>query len=111
MVDNIMPYDYFQTLLPTLARSSLQAQIFYEQRANLRLWQVKSLRNAGIAVIQPGIEALSTPLLRLMRKGVSAAQNIRLLRYCRSCSLAVNWNLLYAFPQDRLSWYEDTLRL
>lgn len=111
MVDSIMPHDYFRTLLPALAKSGLGAHIFYEQKANLKLQQVKSLRDAGIAVIQPGIEALSSPLLRLMRKGVSAAQNIRLLRYCTSCSVAVNWDLLYAFPQDRLAWYEDTLRL
>jgi ribosomal peptide maturation radical SAM protein 1 len=111
MLDNIMPYDYFQTLLPALARSGLGAHIFYEQRANLRLAQVKSLQDAGITVIQAGIEALSTPLLQLMRKGVSAAQNISFLRYCRSCSLAVSWNLLYAFPQDRLTWYEETLGL
>jgi ribosomal peptide maturation radical SAM protein 1 len=111
MVDNIMPHAYFRTLLPVLARSGPRAHIFYEQKANLSLRQVKSLRDAGVAIVQPGIEALSTPLLRLMRKGVSAAQNIRLLRYCRSCSVAVNWNLLYALPQDRLSWYEDTLRL
>lgn len=111
MVDNIMPYEFFKTLLPALAQSDLQAHIFYEQKANLNLHQVKLLREAGVAVIQPGIEALSTPLLRLMRKGVSAAQNIRLLRYCRSCDIAVNWNLLYAFPQDRLAWYEETLRL
>jgi ribosomal peptide maturation radical SAM protein 1 len=111
MVDNMMPYDYFRTMLPVLARSNLGAHIFYEQKANLKLGQVKSLRDAGTACIQPGIEALSSPLLRLMRKGVSAAQNIRLLRYCRSCSVAVNWNLLYGFPHDRLAWYEETLEL
>ena len=111
MVDNIMPHEYFRTMLPTLAQADLSAHIFYEQKANLNLRQVKSLRDAGVAIIQPGIEALSSPLLRLMRKGVTAEQNIRLLRYCRSCSVAVNWNLLYAFPQDRLVWYEDTLRL
>jgi ribosomal peptide maturation radical SAM protein 1 len=111
MVDNIMPYDYFRTLLPLLAEAGHGAQIFYEQKANLRLRQVKSLRDAGVAIIQPGIEALSSPLLRLMHKGVSAAQNIHLLRYCRSCSVAVNWNLLYGFPNDRAAWYEDTLKL
>ena len=111
MIDNVMPRDYFRSLLPALAGSGLRAHVFYEQRPNLTLRQVKSLSEAGVATIQPGIEALSSPLLRLMRKGVSAAQNIRLLRHCRSCSVAVSWNLLYAFPQDRLEWYEDTLRL
>ena len=64
---------------------------------------------AGIAEIQPGIEALSTPLLRLMDKGVSARQNIALLRYARAAGMALNWNLLYAFPGDDIEDYEQTL--
>lgn len=111
MVDNIMPREYFTTLLPALARSRLGAHIFYEQKANLRLDEIRCLRDAGVGLIQPGIEALSTPLLRLIDKGVSGAQNVRLLRYCRSCGVSVNWNLLYGFPNDRLEWYVDTLAL
>ncbi len=42
MVDNIMPHDYFRTLLPALAKSGLGAHMFYEQKANLKLHQVKS---------------------------------------------------------------------
>jgi ribosomal peptide maturation radical SAM protein 1 len=111
MVDNIMPHDYFRTLLPRLPEEVPGAHMFFEQKANLTLEKVRLLKTSGVAVIQPGIEALSTPLLRLMKKGVSAPQNIALLRYARAVDLAVNWNLLYAFPGDRLSWYEDTLNL
>ena len=39
---------------------------------------------AGISTIQPGIEALSSRLLKLMRKGVNARQNLMLLRYGRT---------------------------
>jgi ribosomal peptide maturation radical SAM protein 1 len=111
MVDNIMPHDYFRTLLPRLPEEVPGVHMFFEQKANLTLERVRLLKSSGVAVIQPGIEALSTPLLRLMKKGVNAAQNIALLRYARAVDLAVNWNLLYAFPGDRLSWYEDTLGL
>src|SRR5258708_16826310 len=34
MVDNIMPYSYFQTLLPRLSESRSNLQSFYEQKAN-----------------------------------------------------------------------------
>lgn len=111
MVDNIMPVGYFDTLLPRLAAASLGMHAFYEQKANLTLQRVKLLKEAGVAVIQPGIEALSTGLLRLMKKGVSAAQNISLLRYARSLDMSVNWNLLYAFPSDSEEHYEETIRL
>jgi ribosomal peptide maturation radical SAM protein 1 len=111
MVDNIMPVGYFDTLLPRLAAASVGMHAFYEQKANLTLQRVKLLKEAGVAVIQPGIEALSTGLLRLMKKGVSAAQNISLLRYARSLDVSVNWNLLYAFPGDSEEHYEETIRI
>lgn len=111
MVDNIMPMDYFRTLLPRLATLELGMHAFYEQKANLSLRRVELLKAAGVAVIQPGIEALSSELLRLMRKGVSASQNLALLRYARSQNVSVNWNLLYAFPGDEEEHYETTLAL
>ena len=111
MVDNIMPATYFETLLPRLAQMNLGMHAFYEQKANLTLQRVKLLRDAGVAVIQPGIEALSTDLLRLMKKGVSASQNLALLRYARSVDASVNWNLLYAFPGDDEAHYERTLEI
>jgi ribosomal peptide maturation radical SAM protein 1 len=111
MVDNIMPFTYFKTLIPELAQKLPGLHIFYEQKANLTLMNVAALKAAGVKVIQPGIEALSSPLLELMRKGITARQNIALLRYCQSIGISVNWNLLYAFPHDVASWYSDTSRL
>jgi ribosomal peptide maturation radical SAM protein 1 len=111
MTDNIMPHTFFRTLVPRLGQEVAGLHIFYEQKANLRLEQVVALKNAGVAVIQPGIEALSTDLLRLMDKGVTARQNIALLRYARSVGLDVSWNLLYAFPGDREEWYRETLAM
>jgi len=111
MVDNIMPYSYFNTLLPEMAGAQLNLQIFYEQKSNLSLTKVLALRQAGINLIQPGIEALSSGLLKLMRKGVTARQNVNLLRYARSAGVSVSWNLLYGFPGDHIDYYVETLKL
>lgn len=111
MVDNIMPHTYFKTLIPRLPEELPGLHAFYEQKANLKLKQVLSLRRAGVVLIQPGIEALSTGLLRLMKKGVRASQNVALLRYSRVADLGVNWNLLYAFPHDEESFYRETVEL
>ncbi|HEV2965136.1 MAG TPA: RiPP maturation radical SAM C-methyltransferase [Candidatus Angelobacter sp.] len=110
MVDNIMPYSYFNTLVPQLAESPAGLQIFYEQKANLSLAKVVALRQAGITLIQPGIEAFSTDLLKLMRKGVTTRQNLNLLRYARSAEISVSWNMLYAFPGDQIDYYAETLK-
>jgi ribosomal peptide maturation radical SAM protein 1 len=111
MIDNIMPHAYFRILLPRLAESLPPAHIFYETKSNLSLDQVSLLKRAGVGLIQPGIEALSSSLLRRMDKGVTAPQNLALLRYARSVGLAVNWNLLYDFPGDERGDYDSTLAL
>jgi ribosomal peptide maturation radical SAM protein 1 len=111
MYDNIMPHSYFRSLLPRLATELPGLHIFYEQKANLTLERFQILKRAGIAEIQPGIEALSTSLLKRMCKGVTASQNVALLRYARSFDITLRWNLLYAFPGDQLLEYEATLKL
>jgi ribosomal peptide maturation radical SAM protein 1 len=111
MIDNIMPHSYFRTLLPRLAEASSSAHIFFETKSNLRLDQVLLMKRAGVGLIQPGIEALSSSLLRRMDKGVDARQNLALLRYARGVGLAVNWNLLYDFPGDEQADYGSTLAL
>src|SRR5262249_48318095 len=58
MTDNIMPRDYFRTLLPLLQRELPGLNIFYEQKSNLTFNDVLALKQAGINTIQPGIEAL-----------------------------------------------------
>lgn len=111
MADNIMPNNYFKTLLPRLGAELPGYDIFYEQKANLDLRKVITLRQGNVTSIQPGIEALSTPLLRLMDKGVSAAQNLALLRYGGMNNIEIKWNLLCGFPGDQRAWYEDTLQI
>ncbi|HZO12103.1 MAG TPA: RiPP maturation radical SAM C-methyltransferase, partial [Polyangiaceae bacterium] len=109
LTDNIMPHSYFKTLLPRLAQENVD--LFYEQKANLSLDDVLALKRAGIQVIQPGIEALSTLLLRRMDKGVQGRQNVSLLRYARAAGMDVQWNLLWGFPGDEPEAYEETLAM
>jgi ribosomal peptide maturation radical SAM protein 1 len=111
MTDNIMPFRYHKILIPRLRDELPGLHIFYEQKANLTLDQVYGLYQAGNFVIQPGIESLSSHLLEMMRKGVKARQNIALLRYARCVGMGLKWNLLYAFPNDPVSAYEEMLDL
>lgn len=111
MVDNIMPHKYFDTLLPMIIDSGLDVELFYEQKANLNLRRMLLLRDAGVFEIQPGIEALTTSLLKRMRKGVSAAQNIETMRLARSLGITVNWNMLCGFPGDDEADYAPLIAL
>ncbi len=111
MTDNIMPHQYFRTLLPRLAGELPGLEIGYEQKSNLTLEKVRLLREAGVTAIQPGIEAISSGLLRLMDKGVTASQNVAALRYASAYGIAMHWNLLVAFPNDLVEFYRETLAL
>ncbi len=111
MIDNIMPYSYFKDFLPSLAKLGLNLNIFYEQKSNLKFWQVERLKLASVNVIQPGIESLSTSLLKHMNKGVSADRNISLLRSARMLGVSINWNILHSFPGDEIEWYKNTLEI
>jgi ribosomal peptide maturation radical SAM protein 1 len=111
MADTVMPQAYFRTLLPQLAERRLPLSLGYGQRANLGLNEVITLARAGVDLIQPGIEALSTRLLHRMRKGTSARDNIALLRYARATGLRLLWALLWGFPGDEREEYEETLAL
>ena len=95
--DNILDMRYFETLLPLLATEQWDLRIFYEVKANLKRPHFEILRAAGVRSVQPGIESFSTPILRHMRKGVSALQNVRFLRLCREYGILPSYNVLTGF--------------
>jgi ribosomal peptide maturation radical SAM protein 1 len=99
-VDNIMDTAYLTKLLPVLAGNETGYEIFYEVKANLSRAQLKLMAQAGVTHIQPGIESLSSNVLRLMRKGVRAIQNVNLLRWAQYYDIRVDWNLLWGFPGE-----------
>lgn len=105
MVDNIMPRHYIKKLLPLIAEKFPGLFIYWDQKSNLRLEDVRLMTEAGIGIIQPGIEAMDSELLKLMGKGVKSWTNIMMLRYTRSFGLAETWNILFAFPGDKPEHY------
>ncbi len=106
-VDNILDMAYFVKLFPVLAENETGYEIFYEVKANLSRAQLKLMAQAGVTHIQPGIESLSSNVLRVMRKGVRAVQNVNLLRWARYYGIQVEWNLLWGLPGETEQDYAD----
>jgi ribosomal peptide maturation radical SAM protein 1 len=106
-VDLILDHRFFETLLPALAQEPFEHTIFFETKSNLTRAQVEALAAARIKLIQPGIESLSTPVLTLMRKGVTAYQNLRLLKWAVEYGIGVFWTLLYGFPGETEEAYRE----
>src|SRR5262245_44855702 len=98
--DNIMPIDFVRDLAPALARQGRDYEIFFEVKSNLSREQIKTLRDGGIVSVQPGIESFSSHVLRLMEKGVKAAQNVNFLRWTRYYGIDALWNIIWGFPGE-----------
>lgn len=105
-VDNIIDMRYFCDLLPKLRDAGYDFRLFYETKANLKREHLHAMREAGVLSIQPGIESLSTPILKLMEKGVTALQNIRLLKWCAEFGIQPGWNVIYGFPGEPAEEYD-----
>jgi ribosomal peptide maturation radical SAM protein 1 len=110
-VDNILPMEYYETVLPHLKDVNDKFEIFYEIKSNVTYDHCKILADAGVRAVQPGIESLSTPVLQLMRKGTSAFLNVRLLKYASHFGINLAWNILYGFPMESSDEYLEQAHL
>jgi ribosomal peptide maturation radical SAM protein 1 len=110
-VDNILDVRFINTVFPALADRELGLDLFFEVKANLRRDQLATLRAGGTSAIQPGIESLSTQVLKLMRKGCTTVQNLQLLRWCEEIGMGVAWNILYGFPDEDPAEYARVAEL
>jgi ribosomal peptide maturation radical SAM protein 1 len=110
-VDNILDMKYFKSLLKFLAEGGYGFDLFYEVKSNLKKEQLRLLSEAGVKTIQPGIESLNDNVLRIMRKGVTALQNIQLLKWCAELNLRVVYNIIWGFPGESPDDYQKMLEL
>ena len=104
-VDNILPTNYVDEVLPFIDAPP-GTKIFYEVKANMTPQQLKTMSDAGVYWIQPGIEALSSESLELMKKGSTVFVNLRLLKNCLRYGIDPVWSLLVGFPGEGPHIYE-----
>jgi ribosomal peptide maturation radical SAM protein 1 len=107
-VDNIMPREYLTEVFPHLTTPPGVA-LFYEVKADLKDREMEVLSRAGVTEIQPGIEALASSTLKLMRKGTTAFQNVNFLKNCVRFGITPSWNLLIGFPGETEEVYRKYL--
>jgi ribosomal peptide maturation radical SAM protein 1 len=96
--------------MPRIAEAGYDLRMHYEIKANMRRDQLQVLLAAGVTHVQPGIESLSSRVLKLMDKGVTGCQNIRVLRDTESLGMKVSWNYLCGFPGEDQADYDSVLR-
>ncbi|MFF0965792.1 RiPP maturation radical SAM C-methyltransferase [Streptomyces sp. NPDC003703] len=109
VVDNILDMGYLTTVLPRIIDSEYDLRLHIEIKANMRRAQLRTLADAGMIYVQPGIESLNHRVLDLMDKGVSGCQNVRMLRDGAETGLSVAWNYLHGFPGESAADYEPVI--
>lgn len=109
--DNILDLKHIDDLFGEISGRKLDYQFFYEIKANITREQLLKMQRGGVRWVQPGIESLSTRILRLMRKGATMLQNVRLLKWCRYYRIRVSWNLLWGFPGETAADYQRELEV
>jgi ribosomal peptide maturation radical SAM protein 1 len=107
--DNILDTRAFEDLIPGWAERGEKTKKFFEIKSNLTRRHLVLLSRAGVTDVQAGIESLADGMLRVMGKGVTAAQNVALMRWCAELGIAAQWNLIYGFPREDLADYRVLL--
>ena len=111
VVDNILDLKYFDQLFPQISGSGLVVDMFYETKSNISKKQLMQMKQGGVKSIQPGIESLSDSILRIMKKGVTALQNIQVLKWCRELGIIPSWNIIWGFPGEPQDAYDEMVKV
>jgi len=108
-IDNILPMKYVGDVFGEIARARLDYNFFYEIKANMTRDQIRTMYHGGVRRVQPGIESLSSHVLKLMNKGTTMLQNVRCMKWLAYYGIGVNWNLIWGFPGETEPDYEEQL--
>lgn len=109
--DNILDFRAYGGLLDRLAESTVDLDLFYEIKANLTRANIAALRAAGVTRVQPGIESFSDHVLKIMRKGITALQNVQVLKWLQEYGIEIDFNILIGFPGEVAEDYAEALAI
>jgi ribosomal peptide maturation radical SAM protein 1 len=104
-VDNIMPREYYKSVVPQLRAVSGDAEFFFEVKSNFREEQLREFSVGKVVQIQPGVESLCSHVLSLMKKGITGPANILTLRLCEEFGIRAHWSILHGFHNETADDY------
>ncbi len=107
--DNALPQGQANLFFRRLGESVEDCRFFAEIRGTTRPEQLETYSKGGLKTIQVGIEALSTSLLRKMVKGVTAIENIAMMKFSLACGIRLEGNLILAFPGSTVEEVRETM--
>ena len=112
--DNILARPYLESVLPRLAPLASEPRplrLFWELKPNVSKAQIKTIADAGVDIVQPGIESFSDGVLALMRKGNTALGQLQFIKWATEREIQLVYNILVANPGEEAADYRDMLEL
>lgn len=104
--------EMLDSLMEALAMFDRKPEIVYLQvRPDIDMISIKKLAECGLKRVEAGIESLSSKVLSIIGKGVSALQNIAFLKGCREAKITPVWNFLWGFPGEPIEAYENMAKI
>ena len=104
-IDNILAPEYAGKLFGRLAEANTDIRLHYEVRPSISRTQLKEMRKGGLFSIQPGVESLSTHLLKVMKKHTTGMRNLELIKWCTHYDILNFYNILVRFPGETADDY------
>ena len=111
ITDNILDFRYPAALFPLLRRIEPGATFYCAIKQNVSARKVRNMAMGGLTRVQPGIETLSTSLLRKMRKGATLLDNLACLKWLAQYGIQAEWNLLHGTPGENVAEYQAMARV
>ena len=109
-MDNSFPLKEARDLFEILSSHQRDYHIFAELRACYRRKDYQVFARGGLKWVQIGIEALSSSLLKRLRKGTRLIENVAAMRHCEEAGIELEANLILEFPGSTPEEVEETLK-
>lgn len=107
--DNALPPKEADLFFTSLARENTDFDFFAEVRVITDPEKPHLYRQGGLSTVQVGIESLSSSLLKKMRKGTTAIENIAAMRQSAEAGITLDGNLIIEFPGSTEEEVQETL--
>ncbi|MGJ4963393.1 RiPP maturation radical SAM C-methyltransferase [Bradyrhizobium sp. HKCCYLRH3061] len=107
--DNIIAQRHLRDLPKAVGAAVPPMRLFFEVGPAMSRRLMQGLVTAGVTDVQPGIESLSSQVLRAVDKGTTASLNVCFLRRAQEFGVVAHWNLLYGMPGEDPDWYAEML--
>ncbi len=112
LIGNTLPVKDIDGFLHQLSKLKKDYTFIAEARADqFQRNHYTDLKQAGVSILQTGIESLSRHYLQKMNKGATVIENLAALKYCQERSIENHYNLIIGYPNEDDTDFMQTQQL